>query len=926
MLFYGKQRMFYCICFFIFFTQSAFAVDYIQDAKKYFDNSEYSAAIIQLKNQLKDYPRDASARNFLGTVYLKIQERHSAEKELGRAYKLEPDNESYRLDYARALLNTRKYDKVSDLLRDKFADAELEKDRLNILGSIAFSQNEYDQAEDYFLQAREKGLIEANLGLVKVALYKKEFKKANELLDELIKLEPDNILAWEKKALILNLSQEYQQAIDIYTRLLTQHENHYGLYLQRASSYLTINKLSEAEADIEFVLKHLNNLPLANILMSKLRFKQKNYERAEFYAAKVLNDDANNKELLYISGSSNLMLKRYNLAEKRYLEYLSQEPDNIKAHIMLATIYLTLNKTDNAILILDGLPQDVQENNIMVLTTLTYSYLLAEQYDQAIKNLQQALKVSPHKQIIQNIMRISQNQANDVELLKEKSEFYRLSYKDAKKANYLLLAMYFQEKRFAEFKKKLAEFINQNKYDPYLYVIGANFELSNNEYEAAKVLFNKAITVEEQNIPALKGLAVLAFKDKDYPLARSYYKKIITIDQNNVDAYYSLAQLAEQEGDLVVAEDYLRKIYELNQVEIVDAIKAAKILVGFFDKHKMPLKKETLANSLLKSKPDDLLALAFTFDIQLSLGQYQQAEKTLRVLIDKDKDNINYHLLLAKLLSAQAGREDETLQIFEKTYSLNRNTPIALVAKHNYQVHIKRYKNAMRTAKQVQNDFPSLNLGEEMAGNVYLLMGKSELALESYQKGFQIQADAKLTLKIAKLMGMLKRENDAELFLQKQLDNPRIDSVPVLHRLAAMSQDNKNYHQAAAYYQQLLRKKPEEAGVLNNLAWNYMQLNDPQAIILAEKAYNIQPESANYADTYGTILLKNNKLTEAVSILSKAVELAPENKAIQFHLAEAYSLQEDKDKAVLILKKITQASDSFSEKKAAEKLLEELNP
>ena len=853
------------------------------------------------------------ARYLLGKTYLKTGKLLYAEKELGKAYKFEADNDEYRLSYARILLLNQKYKKAMYLLEGEVSDPGLEGDRLSLLGSIAYDKKQYKQAENYFRQSEEIGNIKANIGLANIALYKKNLQEADAYIENVIKLEPDNISALKVKALILNLSQRYQQALEIYTKLINKQPNNDDLYLQRAATLITLNNLSEAEKDINLILKKYSTFPLANYLMAKLRFEEKDYKQAEIFSQKVLNINSRDKASIFISGASNLALNKLYLAEKRFLEYLSLEPDNIDVQILLAKVYLAMNRAESAILILEELPESHRNNNIAALETLTIAYLAMGDLEKAVNNLQQAQKDVPGNKKIQKILVASKNQVDELNYMIKGLDTHNKLHKKAKKEDYLQLVSYFQQHNSAKFKEKLAQFVSNTPEDPNLYILGAKFELSNNNTSVARQFFNKALKYDNQYIPALAGLAKMAFNDKDYQLSQIYYQQIISIDKKHIPSYLALSQLTERRDNLLSAENYLQQIYAINKGNVTNEIKLAIVLIDFFDRHNMPDKKERIINDLVKNNPDNLKILSSVFNLYYKGGLFQQAEKTLRTMINKDSDNANYRLWLASLLSKQQAYKEETLKAWDTAFAFNEKNPDILVAKHSYQLQYKQYKAALLTAKQVKNKFPNLNLAELLEGNTYLLSGKTDLALDSFQKAFQIQADAKLAIRIADVMIMQGAVNDAVQFLQKQLVTQFIDSYPILFHLAELQQARKHYPQAIEYYQRLLKLRPEQTSLLNNLAWIYMLTDDPKAVALAEKAYKKQPDSADFADTYGVILLKNNKLNKAISVLNEAVNLAPDNKDIQYHLAKAYYLQGDNDKALSILEKITQGKEVSAE-------------
>jgi len=927
----------YLFIMLIFFIQPVNAENYMAEAESYINTGDYSAAIIQLKNHLKNNPKHSKARYLLGSVYLKTDKIRFAEKELGKAYKLEQNNEQYRIEYARSLLLSQKYTDASDLLDIELNDSVLQAKKLAILGSIAYAEKDYQQAEHYFQQSVKKGNSEANISLAKMALYKKEFKKAELIIDKLLKEEPDNFSAWKLKAMIFNLSEQYQESLKIYTRLINEHNNDIELYLQRAATLLTLNNLSAAETDINFILKKNNRLPAANFLMAKLRIAQKNYKQAELFAEQVLAINIRHKPSLFISASANYKLKNLNKAEQRFQKLLKLEPTNINAQTLLARVYLAQDKAKNALLILESLPESVRNNNITILKTLTIAYLATGEFDKASSALRQAQKNNPQNMDIKKLLITSQLQQVEFEELMKVLESYTEPYKKAKKVDYLLLLSYFQQKKFTRFEEQVAQFIKKTPDDANLYIIQAKYKLYKSKNNAAKLLFNKALSYDKQHLPALRGLAKLAYKNKDFLLVKKYYQQILTIDNKDFMAYLTLAQLAEKEKDLISAEKYLQQMIDNNsgqnpgqisandKRQIVREIKMAAVLMNFFSRHKMLNKKETVINNLIKNYPDNILVLSFASDFYIKSGQYKQAEKTIRSLINIDENNIKYHLLLAALLTKQTGHEEELFSIWDKAYSIDPGKPAALIAKHNYQLQKKRFKAATSITEQIKEKFPELNIADTLAGNGYLLSGDKESALQSYQVAFQIQPDNQLLVKIMKLKLILGSPDDSIVFLEKQLKNYALDKPLMLLHLAELYHLKKDYHQAINYYKQLLEKKPKNVVLMNNIAWNYMLLNDPKAVQMAEKAYKIKPNSADIVDTYGFILLKNNKINKAIEILSHAVKLAPEDNNIQLHLAKAYSLQHNTDKARSILETITQKDAAFSEKAAAEELLKQLN-
>ena len=111
--------------------------------------------------------------------------------------------------------------------------------------------------------------------------------------------------------------------------------------------------------------------------------------------------------------------------------------------------------------------------------------------------------------------------------------------------------------------------------------------------------------------------------------------------------------------------------------------------------------------------------------------------------------------------------------------------------------------------------------------------------------------------------------------------------------------------------------------MLNNLAYLYHQQNNPKAIELAKRAYQLAPKSGAIVDTYGYILLKQGNKTQSLNILKQAAELNPQLVEIQLHLAEAYIANQEKAQGKAVLEKIlnNKVANSAEQEQAKQLLL-----
>jgi tetratricopeptide (TPR) repeat protein len=86
--------------------------------------------------------------------------------------------------------------------------------------------------------------------------------------------------------------------------------------------------------------------------------------------------------------------------------------------------------------------------------------------------------------------------------------------------------------------------------------------------------------------------------------------------------------------------------------------------------------------------------------------------------------------------------------------------------------------------------------------------------------------------------------------------------------------DNNYLRRAVADYESLLTKMPNNTNVLNNLAYMLAENNErlPDALQYAKRAFDISPNDPSFMDTYGYVLYKNGKVSQAAELLVAALQ------------------------------------------------------
>ena len=113
--------------------------------------------------------------------------------------------------------------------------------------------------------------------------------------------------------------------------------------------------------------------------------------------------------------------------------------------------------------------------------------------------------------------------------------------------------------------------------------------------------------------------------------------------------------------------------------------------------------------------------------------------------------------------------------------------------------------------------------------------------------------------------------------------------VVVRRALATAYIDVGRHDAAVAAHELLLEVLPDDAAILNNLAWLYQRVADPRALGLARRAHALAPNEPGLSDTLGWILVQQGQAGEGLAILRDAEARAAGVAEIDYHIGVALS-------------------------------------
>lgn len=493
-----------------------------------------------------------------------------------------------------------------------------------------------------------------------------------------------------------------------------------------------------------------------------------------------------------------------------------------------------------------------------------------------------------------------------------------------KKHEYLEVLSLIKKNQLEEAENKINTLIKQDPKEPELYNLQALLETFKKNKDSASKSYQYVIALDRQNLTAHLGLSRLFFGEDNLAKSKEYANKSISINDKSIFAYFLLADIAKKENKQQDIEKYLLIAQKKIQGNIKQEIVVATNLDKLYAMQKQQEKTLSLAQDIINRYPGNSSALSFLAAAQVLNNQKQASIQTLEKLIIQEKNDIRNRLLLVKLLVNQPEKEKQVLKLLDEISSIAPNNLRVLIEKTVYLRKLKYFPEALNLARKIKQLTPTTGLGETLEGDIFLAEKRHGQALTAFKKSYEVKPNTKSLNIIANIMVSQGKQSDAIDFLNRELEKSA-KNLFAHFKLASIYKKQKNVSETEKHYLAILAEQPDNALVLNNLAWLYYQQDNPKALSYGEKAYRKAPKSAVFADTYGTILVKQGELARGVKILEKASKQAPTAYDIQYHLANAYMLSGENKKAIEILNTIVKLERNFAEKNEAISLLKKLD-
>jgi putative PEP-CTERM system TPR-repeat lipoprotein len=887
------------------------------EATQYQQKGDNKAALIQLKNAAAQNPQDAEVRFALARLYNTLGDAVSAEKEIRKAVSLGGDNARAAPDLAKALQMQGQPQKALD--ETDAAAAKPSPELLAIRGDSYLALNDAASARAAYKQAlaAKPGFADSLLGLARLATRDNDADGAAGYVEQAVAANPKDAAVWFFKGSLLRAAGNNAEALAAYSQAITLKPDHVSALIERANLEISAGKFDAAKTDLDAARKSAPAALLVTYTQALLDFSQGKHAAAQESLQKVLRSAPEHMPSILLSGAVELNLGALQQAEMHLKKYLAKFPDNGYARKLLAQAQLQGAQPADAVATLSPLLKDGAKD-AQLLALAGESAMRTRDFGNAANYFEQASMLKPDAAALHTSLGIARlGQGDQARGIGELERATALDPKSEPAGVALVraeLALKHYDKALAAAKALVAA----QPDNPLAHNLEGGVQLSKGDRAAARASFDKAASLRPTYLAPVMNLAQMDVQDKKPDAAKQRLLAFLEKDKKNAAALAALAGLAQTQNKPGEVTGWLEKAHAENPEASGPAIQ----LAAHYLRTNEADKALTLTRKMQTANPANPDLLDLMGQAQLAKKDLSGALETYSKLVGLAPKSAPAQLRLATVHQLMKN-DTAASKDLKRAIALQPGFVPAYLAQAEVALRSNLPDEALATARQLQKVPGQQAVGLMLEGDVMFQQKKPALALPLYEKAFALAKSPKLMIGIHRALVQSGKEKEAEQRLAQWTREHPEDAMTAMYAAEA-NIARKQYKAAIAQLEAILKRDPDNAAALNNLAWTYQQEKDPKALETAERAYRLAADSAPVLDTLGVILTERGDARRAVELLQKAVNLAPNDLDLRLHLAQALAKAGDKVNARKQAQHIVTAGNSYPRLAEAQELLKQL--
>lgn len=902
--------------------------EFYEDALKRFEDEDYRGAIIQLKNSLVRDPENLSARVLIGRAFLRLGEGEAAETQLKEARTAGADENLTVVPLGRAYFIQGRYTDLLAEIRPGKRPPKIEAEVRFLRGQAYFEDREFDVALIEFeaanaLNPRLPGPV---LGKARIALSTGKKDVARQWVKRALRLASKDADVHYTLGEVERADRQYDAALAAYGKAIELAPRHLPARISRAGTLVDMKRYKASLDDIVYVRKESPDDPQAAYLHALVLANEKKFREARDVlrrASQSLDSRDpdfvhNHPPSLLLHGVINYAQEQFEAAYPYLLRYVDLVPHHAGARKLLGSILLRNDQIERAVDILTGAVR-LTPNDVETLALLGNAKMRAGQFNEATALFKRASRLAPdlgslRTKLALSRMAVGQGNAATQDLLTA------ISLDQGIGEAGILLGMYYLRTGDLDKATTLAgELIARDSNSPFPDNLAGLAHMRKGASTRAERHFKSSIAKDADYMPARFNLAALMAQKGEREQSRKIYREIIRRNPNESRAMVELSRIAELDGRMRDAIAWLDQVRKLNDKDVTAQIELAELYI----RSGQARDAVTVTNQLENFWPRNLQVIMAKSRAEIAAGETANAVRTLRRASNVAANSAD------KLI--RVARRQMALRDFEGagwTLDSARSLAPDFLPVHRERVRLmaldKGIDEAIAMAKGLKDVYADAPLVDLVIGDTKMQAGDADGALESYRAGLDKVRSATLAVRYHRALSAAKRPDEGIAFLEAWLKKDPLD-LRVRRALASAHLSRGDNQRAIDMHEALLRDRPGDVRLVNNLAILYQRVGDPRAIKMAEQALAIRPSEPAVLDTMGWILVKSGRAAQGLRYLREAQARAADSLDVRLHLAIALHELGRSTEAKRTLEPVLQAGELFKKQAEASALSQELS-
>ncbi len=863
-----------------------------EKALQSYNNNDVDDAYIHLKNSLNQNPDHLPSKILMGNILFTKGFARDALIEFEEAVVMGADPNLITATMARTYLYLEDYRSIYEL-----SDANLSKrntfELLLIKATTAFNTNDDDTAYQFFKQAID--LYPRNLrGLQSLAyfyLYTNQYTELRAVIARLVSLNENDHRTLHLRAQLAGVQGNNEESVRLLERAYTENATDPLIKRSLATAYIKVNELDKATLLVEEIIEQTPDDPFAILLYGKLiKSSDKDTANQAFNEINqkltLIPDELKTQraELIFVQALSTYMTENYEQAAIELESYLLKNRQDINAISLLADTYMKLKQSFKALVLLEK-NVSIFSNNLRLNLLLCDLYLATEKHfkcEQLIDELEKVLGNKNANLVFTRVKTLVKRDRTTEALNLYNSLFEN---QEGEVFIYTAIELLNANGKYEEALEKVETLLEKNPDDEQAKITKSGIFMKLGDFASAQSVLNSILKKNPESYSARRSLVQVLLRTGWFEQANNIIVPLM--EENPSDT-----ALVLMKGQLSMATDnYEQAIQELLKAKTLetDNLFASELLVRAYENSGDLRSAISEVNHLLRNSFLNPTYLSYRAELYIKTNQFKKAKtdmNSLYTIWDKEPSK------LINLFDLQVSIRD--FEGAEKTLSQALSLAPRSLIYRTELVKLHLLKNDKVLARQevdaLAKAFPNDRTIKLIEGEVARAEGNKEVAYRLYNDALLL--DKTYVIAVVKMYQLAMEDFNGDKFLQTitELVNDKRYYRPIYENMMAdykLASGKKL--EALAHYLSLAKYKNYQnlGSVYNNIANLYLTVHDDfdKAVQYSRRAVREDPDDPHIIDTQGWLLAKQERYEEALSYLRQAFALASEDPQIRYHLA-----------------------------------------